>query len=671
MRRGRSIFGPFRRTARTGVPADHFRPARELTVFGDGERVLVASGVEAPPRPMALMWFATTEARDAWVAEVDEWMGDCLFTEAADWDRWEASIAKHGGQLDEMEGGATASVALRPPELAAEAEPPAEADSPELPRSAMSKLSEEQRRSLDGDNEITDPEKLSALVASVFERLGGQEAWEAKRKAKGLTAAVGVDGIVTAAPWHAFLCVEGIRTDDGRELLPGACRFPDMPVSLRLLVEDEGGHWGAVTCGRADMMERRPMEAFSAIYSEGMFGSDPNGQLAELLVEEQTQRFVSIDPRDATAEWVEVEISVDGCGGSYDCWLRISDCVIGAATIVAMPALQQAVITLASVPLPETPIANAAAPPSLPVPAIQVEVEVEVGSSDDDDMTALAASAAPAAALPPAEWFDDPTFRLGDPRLVLQDDEKSYACPLTVEAPDPKHGGLRRVYGHVAWWECKHTALGVKPPHSASGYSHYNTGPGVECEGGQTVKGVGNVTMGTGHAPTWRIEGGQKIPVMAAEAIAHYDGGYGAVQVFSVRAGEDAFGPWIAGYVRPEVTDAQLSEAMTLNPSGDWREIAGDLDLIACLMVPVPGYPVKRALTAAGVPELEPWDTRVGIANDRVFALVAAGIVRRVPDQVRIARLEQTVADLSSKLTRQEALTRPLAVAAIRARAGR
>ena len=541
-------------------------------------------------------------------------------------------------------------------------------------RAALSTLSPKERRRVDGDNEVTDPEVLAAMVASAFEARGGLEALKAARAAGGITAAVNPDGTVEPAPFHQFMCIEGVRTDDGRELMYGAGRYPDLPVSERLLIEDDGGHWGAVTCGRIDTMEAREVgtaeQPVRLHYATGMFGSDPNGQLAELMVAEQTQRFVSIDPRDITAEEIIVNRSVivDGVpmqdpSDEYDCWWRFTDYVIGAATIVPMPAYPQAVITLADVPLPASPIAMESAPPTLP--AGEVIRVVADDDGDEDDPVLFPAEVAASATVtlegqsattstattgPPSWFFDDPGFELGDPRLVLQADEVSYACPLTVDDPDPETG-YRRVYGHVAWWNCDHTGFPgqhVKPPHSKARYAYYLTGPGVECADGTRVTGVGNITMGCGHAPMTTRDGDRTRSLTPAEVTAHYDGGYGAIQAAVVRAGEDAFGPWVAGYIPNGVSETEIAKLMTLNMSGDWREIGGHLEMIACLAVPVPGFPVRRELTASGAPKVEAYDQVVGYQDETAVAMVAAGIVRRVSPEKRIASLELRVAGLTA-----------------------
>lgn len=430
--------------------------------------------------------------------------------------------------------------------------------------------------------------------------------------------------------WHAVLCVEGLRTDEdpGREIMPQACQFPDLPVSLRLQIEDEGGHWGAVTCGRIDTMDREDMEGYQAILGTGVFGTNEHGQLAQLLVEEQTQRFISIDPRDCDLEIVEIEISTntggiyydyddDECDSSvlYEWWVRYTNLTIGAATIVATPALQQAVIAMASVELPATPIAVLNAPPT----------SVTVTASGEEQ-------------LPSRELFANPGFHVGDSRLVRQADGH-YACPLRVDR------GTRRAFGHVAYWGANHTGLpgqNRKPPHSPT-YAYFMTGARRTAEG-ETIA-VGNITMNCGHA---------SVNIRSAEtARAHYqpvspgnyDGGYGAIQMADVVMGEDDFGIWVSGVLCDGVTEEQIRKFESLGMSGDWRMIAGKLHMVACLAVPVPGFPISRedVLTAAAN-VIDEYAVRAGVGADGdMFALVAAGRVRAVPVEERLAAMERTL----------------------------
>jgi hypothetical protein len=153
-------------------------------------------------------------------------------------------------------------------------------------------------------------------------------------------------------------------------------------------------------------------------------------------------------------------------------------------------------------------------------------------------------------------------------------------------------------------------------PRSQSGYRYFHLGS-VRTAEGETVD-VGKITLDTGHA-------GLRLDAKAATA--HYDH-TGAV-VADVRVGEDAYGGWVAGAVRPSCDESRIREFMAAPVSGDWRQVNGSLELVGLLAVNVPGYPVPRpaARVAAGVPEDE----------DARLALVAAGVVVPLPMSERAA----------------------------------
>ena len=221
----------------------------------------------------------------------------------------------------------------------------------------------------------------------------------------------------------------------------------------------------------------------------------------------------------------------------------------------------------------------------------------------------ITASGGPAA--PPREWFDNPM--LDGP------------TPLTITSDG-------RVYGHLAAWNTTHIGMPgrVKPPRSATDYAYFKTGV-VACADGSEVN-VGQITLSGGHAP---------INADATAAVKHYDDTASAV--IDVNAGEDSHGIWLAGGLRPNVTDDQVRALRASAPSGDWRPIGNGLELVAACQVNVPGFPIARARVAGG----------------QVQALVAAGAfdmaMRRYRDadldtQSRITQLEAVVASLEAQL---------------------
>ena len=184
---------------------------------------------------------------------------------------------------------------------------------------------------------------------------------------------------------------------------------------------------------------------------------------------------------------------------------------------------------------------------------------------------------------PPSEWFENPNL--------------DGVTPLTVDADG-------RVYGHLADWSSCHIGFAnecVTAPESATEYSYFHTGAVETAEGDMLP--VGKITLGTGHAG---------LEMGFAAAAEHYDNSGATVAI--VRAGEDAYGIWVAGSVVPEASPERIAELRRSPLSGDWRSIGGNLELVAALGVNTPGFGIPR--------------TRARVASGAPVALVAAGVVQ-------------------------------------------
>lgn len=415
---------------------------------------------------------------------------------------------------------------------------------------------------------------------------------------KGLAAAAPLAAPVdpTQKKWAGPIAVEGDLTGDGRVIAPGALYWDTLPIPFRVVQSDVGGHDGAEVCGRIDSLTRLDG---GLIWGEGVFdASSPVGTEAARLVAEGMRTGVSIDTDDVDFEVrvaadlvpsdliegvedpnggdpVPFEVGPDGRVkvaemSSDDEVTVIRSARIRAATIVAVPAFEQARISLVA--------AASADDPTDTKPHAYDDV-------DDDRLTPEALAALTASAIPqepPAVWFDDP--HLTEPTAIH----------VTRDG---------RVFGHLAVWGTCHIGLPgrcVEPPRSPSNYAYFRTGAVYTAEGTQVA--VGHITLGTGHAG----------PAASARAAAeHYDN-TGTV-VVDVAAGEDSHGIWVAGAVRPGTTPDQIRALRAAPLSGDWRTIGGNLELVGALAVNVPGFPVPRP---AG-----------RIDSDEMVTLVAAGVV--------------------------------------------
>lgn len=229
---------------------------------------------------------------------------------------------------------------------------------------------------------------------------------------------------------------------------------------------------------------------------------------------------------------------------------------------------------------------------------------------DDDSIEApFAALTASAAVLPPRAMFEDPGFT-------------ELTAPFISE---PDANGFRRYAGHAAPWDFPHIGLpgNATCPKSRTGYAYYRVGCTL-TDGGEVP--TGKVTIGGGHAD---LNAGF---IAASE---HYDNV--ATTAALVTAGEDEFGIWFSGIIAPTASDDQV-EALRQSPlSGDWRDIGGNLELVAVHAVNTPGFPVPRARAVVA-------------AGGRCFSLVASaqhGVKpRAVPDKGYVERLASELAPL-------------------------
>ncbi len=380
------------------------------------------------------------------------------------------------------------------------------------------------------------------------------------------------------APWRGPLAVEGIVTGDGREFAADALTWAELPVPLRWNKEDSHGGEArtiAVNVGRIDKIWRDG----SLIMGEGVLDlSDDDGRRVHAKIEGKFLRGVSIDAdsiADADVEFVWPEDVNAGTGEGDDedifemLFAQPEKVVfhggrIRAATLVDIPAFAEAYIAL----LDE---AGAVVAGGTPVS------EAELLTLQEAERVAAPLTSVTAGAelfRPPVDWFSDPKLSLPTPITVTDDG---------------------RIYGHAAQWGSCHIGqddVCVQPPHEDA-HPYYRTGE-VACADGTRVA-VGQITVGTGHAP---------LHYGASPAAEHYDNTGAAVA--DVAVGNDAHGIWVAGAIRPGADPLKVYELQAAGQvSGDWRRIGGQLRLVGLLAVNVPGFPVPkmRARVASGEPQ--------------------------------------------------------------------
>ncbi|WP_329336083.1 hypothetical protein OG252_13085 [Streptomyces sp. NBC_01352] len=381
------------------------------------------------------------------------------------------------------------------------------------------------------------------------------------------------------APWRGPLAVEGIVTGDGREFATDALTWAELPVPLRWNKEDSHGGEArtiAVNVGRIDKIWRDG----SLIMGEGVLDlSDDDGRRVHAKIEGKFLRGVSIDAdsiADADVEYVfpeDVNAGTAESGEEEDIFEMLfaqpekvvfHGGRIRAATLVDIPAFAEAYIAL---------LDEAGAVVAGGTPVSEAEL-LTLREAEAPPAQLAAVTAAAEVFRPPVDWFSDPHLSLPTPITVTDDG---------------------RIYGHAAQWGSCHIGqddVCVQPPHEDA-HPYYRTGE-VACADGTRVA-VGQITVGTGHAP---------LHYGASPAAEHYDNTGAAVA--DVAVGNDAHGIWVAGAIRPGADPLKVYELQAAGQvSGDWRRIGGELRLVGLLAVNVPGFPVPkmRARVASGEPQ--------------------------------------------------------------------
>lgn len=409
------------------------------------------------------------------------------------------------------------------------------------------------------------------------------------------------------------MVIEGTWTGDNRYIAPGALTWRELPFPVMAIAKTTPGHDDAELVGKITEVTRGDANADGLIdartgegYPEGttylaatgVFDTAEKAQEISRLVSDGFLRGVSVDLSDVVSDIVFIDadgneqedldfeewLFGDGEFGDFEIGEKTTSGRVMGATICPFPAFEGAYIEV------PTPLVAGGFAIMSAFDFTSDERWPSVINRDKpysaNRVASLVASATSIPVNPPSAWFRDPGFT-----------EK---CPLTIDSDG-------HIYGHIASWDECHTAFTgqcIIAPHNFTDYAHFRLGA-VLCDDELLVP-TGVLSMGHdssgGHAELW---------MDAAQAKAHYDNV--TTGVADVVCGDDDYGIWFSGALRPDMDDIKIRRLRGSVLSGDWRDRAGKLELIAALAVNTPGYPVRRPMVrvAAGLPQ----------------AMVAAGMI--------------------------------------------
>lgn len=478
--------------------------------------------------------------------------------------------------------------------------------------------------------------------------------------------------------WHGVIAVEGIYTGDGRKFAEGSIRTQALPMPIRFVREDWGGHQGAVVT--ANMEAGRRYQGFIrawGTFADGAF--TPEVDEVQGLMATRMMRGISIDGDDVLASQFSLETDAEGnLFEVYDS-LRLR-----SSTLVAIPAFDEAEVFLGPPPAEWLLEGEALAeeqndPETVPFEPEDLDALVADVSRVPEQLAEYWTSGEGAAKI---RWGESGDFDRCRRQLSehVSPGQVSGTCAnlhhrATGQWPGQAAGraltaaleGIKftaddfaprelaeptpititddgQVFGHIALWSSCHTGYSdmcVTPPKSRTGYAMFHTGAVRLADG--TDLPVGKLTVGAGHA---NPRAGLR------NAAAHYDNS--ALQAAVVRASEDVHGIQVAGLVIPGTAPETVEELRRSPISGDWRAYQGNLELVAALGVNVPGFAVPRPLVAS--------------LEGRQISLVAAGGVPRSIEE-RVLELTASVGlDPASKAAALAASLPPLTPAELNAR---
>lgn len=340
-------------------------------------------------------------------------------------------------------------------------------------------------------------------------------------------------------PWSAVLARIGTPTGDRRIIAPGALTTRALPLPLMWQRVSGEGHGGAVTVGAIETLTidnesgmvtgtGHFLDVRGAEDAERQTEAGVTGPSVDLfddfdIAEVQTLIEAQVVGPDLTGNFDDIEYVVD-----ENDMIVITSARIAGATLVQIPAFADVSITLLDDVSRET---------SHPVLASAADVSRETS-------------------LPPLEAFANPGF--------------TEYTHLTYE----EFGWGTKVSGHIADWTSCHLGLPgcTTAPASMTGYAHFLTKPQRTSDG--TTVPVGVLTAGDGHAdPKFGIRPAQD----------HYD--RPELAVAKVFAGEDEHGIWVSGWILPYADPTRVQMLRDLDVSGDWRQVGGNLELIAACAV--------------------------------------------------------------------------------------
>jgi hypothetical protein len=374
------------------------------------------------------------------------------------------------------------------------------------------------------------------------------------------------------------------RTRDGRNIHKEGFAPFDLPRSIKAQFKSTFGHDMADIAGRLDEVT---VHDDGTVSGRGWALNDENGRRAAFLIKTEAFRGNSVDLSVKDKD-VEINVTEDEDGFlSFE--MDFKNARLAATTLVAEPAFENA-----GARIPDGWTVEGAEPLA-------------------DAITAAVGEPKPEHAYAFSIVKDRPKAKSENFRTEAWLTELT---PLFVDSDDA-------VFGHIASWKHEHQNLGIIAPRSRTNYAYF-ANRSVETEDGFVA--TGPLVIDGNHA---EVDLGWK------DAVDHYANTCAAWA--DVCIGEDEFGIWVSGQVRPGTKAETVYAGRASGISGDWRWVGAGHELIAALSVNTPAFPTPRAF---------------GHSKDHHLTILSAGFIKPRAQTLLTAETDPNVAFVAKQMAR-------------------
>lgn len=425
---------------------------------------------------------------------------------------------------------------------------------------------------------------------------------------------VEVPEAVGGTPFFGTVAVEGVWTGDRRQFAPGSLTWAPLPLQLKWQPAEEEEHDGAVVVGRIDTMVRNgALIDVTGVMDDGPDGGEMGCEAARLM---RTMGLRGVSIRTDDTDNVDIEMVYPQPVIRVDAPMDTPPELAGAPVEPMYEPMEPMVD-----PGEPAVIIHAARIRSVTLlsESAFIEANIQLGDTGEMVITDGTATGGPTPAeapliaaghtitlpeVPPDWWFDEPSDVVMATALTVTDEGRIYGLLAPANTAHRAYKGRR-----------------LTVPMGNVDYSRFLGRQTIVAGGGRRVTGV--ITMDCGHCPP----GATADP---AKRMEHYDNTCSVIA--DINIGESPAGPWVAGALKHYATAEQVSKLNSCVLSGDWAphpERPGQMEFVAALLVPVPGFPKSTPegtpLTAAADPSLRINETSGAVVASVPVLIASAG----------------------------------------------